>query len=130
MENNKLQNAIAIFELDNGQYKIEDIKAVYRKLASVNHPDKGGDTETMQIINTAFAELCKFFESNQTLDINEDGNEEANQFDFSFISELKTMCGVIIEVCGYWIWLTGDTYSHHEKIKALGFKFSGAKKAW
>lgn len=130
MENNKLQNAIAIFELDNGQYKIEDIKAVYRKLASVNHPDKGGDTETMQIINTAFDELCKFFESNQTLDINEDGNEEASQFDFSFISELKTMCGVIIEVCGYWIWLTGDTYTHHEKIKALGFKFSGAKKAW
>lgn len=130
MENNKLQNAIAIFELDNGQYKIEDIKAIYRKLASANHPDKGGDTETMQIINTAFAELCKFFECNQTLDINEDGNEEAKQFDFSFISELKMMHGVIIEVCGYWIWLTGDTYSHHEKIKALGFKFSGAKKAW
>lgn len=57
----KLQNAIAVFELQNGQYTLEDIKNVYRKLASINHPDKGGDNETMQIINTAYAELCKFF---------------------------------------------------------------------
>lgn len=40
------------------------------------------------------------------------------------------MAGVIIEVCGYWVWLTGNTFAHHAKIKALGFKFSGAKKAW
>ncbi|TXJ02090.1 MAG: J domain-containing protein [Neisseriales bacterium] len=131
MDNNKLQNAIAIFELANGQYTLNDIKQAYRKLASANHPDKGGNTETMQLINTAFAELCKFFElGNTTLDINEDGNEEAKQFDFEFIEALKKMQGVIIEVCGYWVWLTGDTYTHHEKIKALGFKFSGAKKAW
>lgn len=131
MENNKLQNAIAVFELENGQYSLNDIKTIYRRLASANHPDKGGNTETMQIINTAFAELCKFFEcGNATLDINEDGNEQARQFDFSFISELKTMHGVKIEVCGYWVWLSGDTYTHHEKIKSLGFKFSGAKKAW
>lgn len=131
MENNKLQNAIAVFELQNGQYTIDDVKIIYRKLASKNHPDKGGNTETMQIINTAFAELCKFFESgNLTLDINEDGNEEAKEFNFAFISELKTMQGVIIEVCGYWVWLTGDTFTHHGRIKALGFKFSGSKKAW
>ena len=131
MENNKLQNAIAIFELANGRYSINDIKRVYRKLASANHPDKGGNTETMQLINTAFAELCKFFESgNQTLDVNELGNEEAKKFDFNFIMALKKMHGVKIEVCGYWVWLSGDTYSHHEAIKALGFKFSGAKKSW
>ena len=130
MENNKLQNAIAIFELANGQYTLNDIKQVYRKLASANHPDKGGNTETMQIINTAYEELLKYFATNQTLDINEDGNDESKQFNFEFIEALKKMQGVIIEVCGYWVWLTGDTYTHHEKIKALGFKFSGAKKAW
>jgi hypothetical protein len=131
MENNKLQNAIAIFELANGQYTLNDIKQAYRKLASANHPDKGGNTETMQLINTAFAELCKYFElGNATLDINEDGNEEAKQFDFDFIMALKKMQGVIIEVCGYWVWLTGNTIEHKEAIKNLGFKFSGAKKSW
>lgn len=124
----KLQNAIKIFGLENNQYTLTDIKAIYRQLASKNHPDKGGDTETMQLINTAFEELCKFFADNATLDVSQD--EGLHAFDFGFISELKTMQDVKIEVCGYWIWLTGDTYMHKEKIQTLGFKFSGAKKAW
>ncbi len=125
----KLQNAIVIFGLENGQFTLADIKQTYRKLASANHPDKGGNTETMQLINTAFAELCKYFETNQTLDINQE-QETAQNFDFSFLDILKTMHGVIIEVCGYWVWLSGNTYPHKETISNLGFKFSGAKKSW
>ena len=126
---NKLNNAIVIMGLENGQYTLIDIKQVYRRLASVNHPDKGGNTETMQLINTAFSELCKYFETNQTLDINEEHEQNAN-FDFSFLDSLKTMSGVIIEVCGYWVWLSGNTYPYKEAISNLGFKFSGAKKSW
>lgn len=125
----KLQNAIVIFGLENGQYTLSDIKLIYRKLASANHPDKGGNTETMQLINTAFAELCKYFETNQTLDINQE-QETAPTFDFSFLDTLKTLYGVIIEVCGYWVWLSGNTYPHKETISNLGFKYSGAKKMW
>lgn len=112
------------------------IKQVFRKLASANHPDKGGSTESMQLINCAYKELCKFFAMNETLDVNEEGNEEsetgepAASFDFSFLDELKAMAGVVIEICGYWVWLSGDTYPHRELIKNLGFKFSGSKKSW
>jgi hypothetical protein len=98
-------------------------------LASANHPDKGGNTETMQLINTAFAELCKYFETNQTLDINQE-QETAQNFDFSFLDTLKTLMGIKIEVCGYWVWLSGNTYPHKETISNLGFKYSGAKKSW
>ena len=125
----KLQNAIVIFGLENGQYTLSDIKLIYRKLASVNHPDKGGNTETMQLINTAFAELCKHFETNQTLDINQE-QETAQNFDFSFLDTLKTLTGIKIEVCGYWVWLSGNTYPHKETISNLGIKYSGAKKSW
>ena len=126
---NKLENAIVIFGLENGQYSLSDVKQVYRKLASANHPDKGGSTETMQLINTAFSELCKYFELNATLDINQE--TETNQsFDFSFVDTLKTLHGVVIEICGYWVWLSGNTYPHKEIISNLGFKFSGAKKSW
>lgn len=128
MEYNKLSNAIIIFGLDNGQYTINEIKGVYRKLASANHPDKGGNTETMQLINTAFAELCKYFEANQTLDINQE--QEAQAINFEFLSILKGLQGLVIEVCGYWVWLSGNTYPHKEIIQNLGFKFSGAKKRW
>ena len=129
MENNKLSNAIVIFGLENGQYKLNDVKQVYRKLASANHPDKGGSNETMQLINTAFSELCKYFELNATLDINQEA-ETNHSFDFSFLDTLKTLHGVVIEICGYWVWLSGDTYPHKETISNLGFKFSGAKKSW
>ena len=129
MENNKLSNAIVIFGLENGQYKLSDVKQVYRKLASSNHPDKGGSNETMQLINTAFSELCKYFELNATLDINQEA-ETSHSFDFSFLDTLKTLQGVVIEICGYWVWLSGDTYPHKETISNLGFKFSGAKKSW
>ena len=126
---NKLVNAIVIFGIENGQYNLSDVKQVYRKLASVNHPDKGGSTETMQLINTAFAELCKYFELNATLDINQE-TETNHSFDFSFVDTLKTLHGVVIEICGYWVWLSGNTYPHKEIISNLGFKFSGAKKSW
>lgn len=129
MEFNKLNNAIAVFGLENGQYTLIQIKTIYRKLAKENHPDKGGNTETMQLINTAFAEFCKYFENNPTLDINQDG-EDVQGVDFEFLSTLKKLQGLIIEVCGFWVWLSGDTYTHKEKIKELGFKFSGAKKRW
>ena len=124
----KLQNAVKIFGLENNQYTIADIKAIYRQLASKNHPDKGGHTENMQLINAAFEEFCKFFVSNDTLDINQ--VEDAHSFDFSFIDALRAMAGVIIEVCGYWVWLTGNTYAHKDQIHALGFKYSKAKKSW
>jgi len=35
----------------------EEIKKAYRKLASLNHPDKGGDTATFQTIQTAYEHL-------------------------------------------------------------------------
>lgn len=125
----KLNNAVKIFGLENGQYNLDDIKKIYRQLASKNHPDKGGDTETMQLINTAFEELCKYFAEHDTLDINQD-ESEAQHINFEFIRTLKAMLGIIIEICGYWVWLSGNTYVYREAISELGFKYSGAKKMW
>ena len=128
---NYLNNAITILSLENGQYTIDDIKQVYRKLASLNHPDKGGNTQTMQLINQAYNDCCKYLESHATIDVNIESNTESNaNISFDFINELKVMQGVIIEVCGYWLWLTGNTYPYKDLISGMGFKFSGSKKSW
>lgn len=37
----------------------ELVKASYRTLASLHHPDKGGDTAIMAKINEAYEDLCK-----------------------------------------------------------------------
>ena len=121
-----MKNAINIFNLENGEYRLSDIKAVYRTLASKYHPDKGGNTETMQLINNAFDELSNYFNENEVLVI----REEHTTVSFDFIDELKCMSGVVIEVCGCWVWLTGNTYAYKEQISRLGFKFSATKKSW
>ncbi len=37
---------------------IDEVKAQYKKLAKENHPDMGGDTATMQAINSEYAYAC------------------------------------------------------------------------
>lgn len=127
MENYNLKNAINIFNLSNRIYTVDEIKDIYRKLASANHPDKGGSTEVMQLINISFDELLKFFATTENLEVKDSLD---NGTDFKFIDTLKKMSGVVIEVCGYWVWLTGNTVTHKDSIKELGFRFSAAKKAW
>jgi len=34
------------------------VKAAYRELAKLNHPDKGGDEEAMKLLNEAYAKLA------------------------------------------------------------------------
>lgn len=38
--------------------------------------------------------------------------------------------GIEIEVCGSWVWVTGDTKPHKEELKALSFRWSSNKSAW
>src|SRR5450759_5893035 len=38
---------------------IEDVKQLYKKLAMLHHPDKGGDTLTMQQINAEYQQILK-----------------------------------------------------------------------
>jgi len=41
----------------NKAKNLDQLKAIYRVLAMENHPDKGGDTETMQEINSEFDQM-------------------------------------------------------------------------
>ena len=43
---------------------------------------------------------------------------------------IKEFAGITVELCGAWLWVTGDTYPHREEFKLAGFKFSRQKAAW
>ncbi len=43
---------------------LEDLRAQYRKLVMIHHPDKGGKTEDMQALNAEYSRFLSFFESN------------------------------------------------------------------
>ena len=118
---------------------IEELKAEYKKLALIYHPDikSTGNLEIMQLVN---AEYDRLFCILKDVHAKKDGgtyqatgdwktSENASAFR-DIIDKLIKMNGVEIELCGTWLWLTGETMQYKEQLKALGFLWSANKKAW
>ena len=87
---------------------IEDVKQLYKKLAMQYHPDKGGDTLTMQQINAEYQQILK--DKSFAFD-----NEEQEK-DFiiypEVISKLIVLDQVLIELIGSWIWASKNSIRH------------------
>lgn len=110
---------------------IEEVKAAYKKLAKQYHPDCGGDTATMQTLNTEYAFACAKIlkcEDLSTEEINEEIrlSEEYRQV----IEQIVNLADIIIEVVGNWIWITGNTFPVRKELKAAGLFFASKKVAW
>jgi len=115
----KIKRRLKIMYFKNVK-NLEELKKAYKDLCKKHHPDKGGSTEIMQVINNEYQELFK------TLKMNE---EMAGEFT-NIMSDLMSMDEVEIEIIGTWIWLSGNTYANKDKIKALGFKWSKKSSMW
>lgn len=113
---------------------VEELKKEYKRLVFLYHPDKGGDTKTMQEINAEYDTVFEFLKNKHT---NAEGefyeketDETANIYK-DIINKLIRLKNVSIEICGSWIWVTGDTFSYKGYLKNdCGFKWSNKKKAW
>ena len=46
------------------------------------------------------------------------------------IKDIIFIPGIKIELCGTWLWVTGDTKPVKDLLSAAGFKFAGKKIAW
>lgn len=106
---------------------LDELKKLYKKLALENHPDRGGDTATMQEIN---AEYTTAFENIQKGCTNEnDLNEIPEQF-IDIINAIISFVGLDIEICGTWIWVSGETKTYKDQLKSLNFKWASKKMMW
>ena len=110
---------------------LDELKAQYRKLAMKYHPDRGGDTATMQQINAEHDRLFEVLkrQHNRNADANHQTTETAEEFR-DIINVLMKLGGLKIELCGSWLWIGGDTYSNKDGLKAAGCKWSNNKKKW
>ena len=115
---------------------LDDLRKAYRAAAMKAHPDHGGSNEAMQAVNTAyeirFNQLKN--EQNRRADADPTGktrhvNETPEQFR-SVLEALLKIDGIIIELCGSWIWVSGDTRSHKDEIKSAGCWWAKQKKMW
>lgn len=46
------------------------------------------------------------------------------------ISHLMRMGGVEVELCGSWLWITGNTKPYKQELKEMGARWSRNKTSW
>lgn len=110
---------------------LEEVKKLYRQLAMANHPDKGGDLETMQKINNDYAyTIAHIVEQGNYTEERAEREMNASQAYKDAIDKIIHLDGIIIELCGFWIWVTGNTKPHKDALKAAGYFWAHKKAAW
>src|SRR5688572_13580775 len=91
---------------------LDEAKKLYFELAKINHPDKGGDTATFQEILNQFEAFKPSTEKFK------------GEFDAFNVAEYAEILGqlinipeIIVEVCGSWVWISGNTKPYKDAIK-------------
>lgn len=110
---------------------LDELKAAYRRLSMKHHPDRGGDTATMQEINAEHDELFERLKKQHNASADEYHQTTETPEEFREIIELLLRLeGLTVELCGSWLWIGGDTRQHKETLKAAGCRWSNNKKLW
>ena len=113
----------------------EELKSMYRKLAVQYHPDRGGDAEAMKSVNNEYDELFpKLKDTHQTkageIYTAKHPTAETSEHFKILINELMKMDGIVVEVIGCFVWVTGNTKPNKDKLKELKFQWHSKKYAW
>lgn len=129
----------------DGISTLDELKKAYRKAAFENHPDKGGNAETMAAINNEYDKVFAELKANER---NTEGRAEAEKAGeawenispdditgddgYKAIIELLLHIdqNITIELCGAWLWISGATREHKDELKAAGCWWACKKKMW
>lgn len=111
-------------------HDLDTLKREYRRLAMLMHPDCGGTDAEMQELNrqyeTAMKEI-RFHAAAGSKDA--ETTETAAEF-IAIVNALIKLDGLNIELCGSWLWISGDTRRHKETLKAAGCRWASKKSMW
>lgn len=122
---------------------IETLKAKYKELALIHHPDRGGDSSTMAEINAEFDQKAKELGGTGIHKKNEREDKAAGmteeELEAAIAAEFKAtlealvkldLDGVVIELIGSWLWVSGDTKKIKEELKEINFHWNFSRKLW
>lgn len=108
---------------------LDDLKSAYRAACKKYHPDiNPNGLELMKVINTAYSFLKKnvnkWSHTQQTNDIGIDDILQGIFDKIKHFSEIKS------EVCGSWLWVSGQTWRYKKQLKEFGFRWAPKKTQW
>jgi len=127
-------DALHILGLTAESITPESIKLAYRKACGKFHPDKNpAGLEMMKLVNAAYAALEEVINGmpldrsvkKESVIGSENYGEEIN----NALNAIITL-GLTIEVCGSWLWVSGNTRPHKDILKVAGFKWAPKKEMW
>jgi len=116
----------------NNVKDLVELRKLYYQLALQFHPDRGGNEETMKLINNEY-EIYSEKLINGNVDFSDSRKTYETQVSEELqnkINEILHLENLIIEIIGGWIWITGNTYPVKSELRNLEFKFSKNKTAW
>lgn len=120
---------------------LEQLRKVYRDLLKKYHPDNGGSEEITKAINSEYEQLFKVLKNRHESNTSSAGtdNKKAsnNKYDTEADAKLREMLqkiinfeGITIEICGSFIWVSGNTFQYKKEFKEFGFYWASQKKQW
>lgn len=130
------------FDFFMGVDTLAELKALFKKLASKHHPDRGGDTAIMQEINAQYDVKMKSIIDGAGDEDYRDTNKTEGFYSFweskaehteveiklkKAIDSILHLEGLIIEIIGVWVYVRGDTKQYKDILKENGFVFRSKK---
>lgn len=118
---------------------LEQLRKTYKNLLKQYHPDNGGSEEIMKAINIEYEQLFKILKNRHESKATgtESNTSENVKWNFEEDEKLREVLqkiinfeGISIEICGSWLWVSGNTYQYKKAFKELGFMWASTKKMW
>ena len=120
------------FDVNN----LNELKSQYRKLAFELHPDTGGDAKKFSEMKAEYESLFVFLKDKAHKENPQDNPKwtvSADNLDDGYmgiIDLLVRLKGIDVELCGGWLWLSGNTKEVKEQLKSCGCYWAPKKRMW
>lgn len=102
-----------------------EVEQRYEELLQVFKSGNGESKEIIAAINDQYSELVAALKKASQVEANKEKATVSEK-----IKELQNSVdtkGLHLEVCGTWLWVTGQTYPIRNTLKNLGFRYSSNK---